>query len=171
MGYRPASDPPVVDHARQISGTEPVVDIDDADSACAGIQHGQKGGKPSEGSAVPHAGRDGDHRTVRKAAYDGGEGAFHPGDRDDDFRTHDFFPAGEQTVNACNTDIIKAGHFISEDFSGQRGFLRDGNIAGASGRDDDRSYAVRFRERAEKSQFWKRGRGDLDGQPSLRQGG
>ena len=53
----------MVDHAREITRTEAVVDVDDRHAARAGIQHRKQSGKSVEGSAVAAA--SGDRRVIR----------------------------------------------------------------------------------------------------------
>ena len=72
----------MIHHARQISGAESIIDIHNADTAGAGIQHGEQGGHTAEGRAVSDAGGHRDHRAVGETADDAGESAFHPRDGD-----------------------------------------------------------------------------------------
>ena len=75
-------------HTGKVTGAEAVIDIDNADAAGAGIEHGEQGGHTAERSAVTYAGGNADDRTVRQTADHAGERALHAGNGDDDPGAH-----------------------------------------------------------------------------------
>ena len=133
----------MIDLMREIARAEAVVDIHDRDAARAGIEHGEERRKPLKGRAVAHACRDGDHGTVRETADHACKRAFHPRDRDDHGGAHDLLQPVEQAVKPRDAHVVEPQYIISEELCGQRGFLRDRDIARAACRDQDPSDTVR----------------------------
>ena len=124
----------MIHHARQIPGSESVINIYHTDAARAGVQHGKQCGNTAEGRPIPDTRRHRDHRAVRKTADHACECAFHPRDRDDHAGIHDRIHMGHQAVQSRNSHIIEALHLISECLGRKRGFLRYRDIAGPTGR-------------------------------------
>ena len=56
---------------------------------------------------------------------------------------------GKQAVYAGDADVIEPDNFVAVDLGGQSGFLRDGDVAGSAGGDDDLTDTGRLRHRAD----------------------
>lgn len=145
----------MIDHACQISGSETIVDIDNADAAGTGIKHGKQSGKPAKIRAIADAGRHRDHRAVCHSANHTCQRALHSCDCDDYPGAHDIIYMAHQAVHPCNAHVIKANHFISIDFRGLRRFLRYRHIAGSSGGNDNLSDSIRFRHLSDSANLRK----------------
>lgn len=100
----------MVHHARQIPGSESVINIYHTDAARAGVQHRKERRDTSEGCPVSDTRRHRNHRAVRKTADHACECAFHPRDRDDHAGIHDRIHMGHQAVKSRNSHIIEALH-------------------------------------------------------------
>ena len=85
-----------VDERGEVPRPEAVVDVDDAYTRGAAIEHGEQSGKSVEARPVSHAGGNGDYRNLHKPANHGGQRALHTSYRDN------------------NTGLLQRGHLIQK---------------------------------------------------------
>ena len=133
----------MVYHAGEVPSSEAVVYIHHRHPARTGIEHREKRCKAAEGRAIAYACGNSYHRTVRKAAQDARQGAFHPGNRNDDAGAHDLIKMAERTMEPCDTHIIQPCHLIPHHLGSEGGFRRDRDIARAAGGNDNGADPVR----------------------------
>ncbi len=126
-----------VDHGGGDASAETVVDIDDGDAGDAGVQHGEQGGGALHAGAIADAGGDCDDRGLRHAAHDGGKGAFHAGDDDQDAGFLEIGQVMNEAVETGYADIEDAADVGAHFFGDDGGFLGHGNIGGAGAEDGD----------------------------------
>ena len=92
---------------------------------------------PLIGRAIADAGRHGDHRHSHQSSDDAGQRAFHPGAHNDHACLGQHIAAGQQAMNAGDADVVDMLDVVAHDLRRDHRFLRDGNVAGAGGDDDD----------------------------------
>jgi hypothetical protein len=130
-------------HAGGDAGSaETVVDIDDGDVGGTGIEHAKKSGNAPEAGAVADAGRNGNDWRGHEAADHAGKSAFHPRDTDDDASLRQLaFAMFEQAMNARDADVVELIDAVAHHAGREQGFFGYGNVAGASGDDENQAFA------------------------------
>ena len=122
----------MVYHSSKVARAEAVINIDNRDAACAGIEHREQSGKAMEGRAITHAGRHGNHGTVGKSSEHTGQRALHPGHGDDHAGAHNYVQMGKGPVQSRHAHVIKPDDLIPKDLRGKGGLFRNGQIACAA---------------------------------------
>ena len=130
-----------VDAGGDAGGAEAIVNVYDGNVRGAGIEHSEQSGDAAEAGTVTNAGGHGNYRDRDEAADDAGQSAFHAGNADDDASLRQLaFTMLKQAMNACDADVVKRIHAIAHHAGGEKGFLGDGDVAGACGNDEDQSF-------------------------------
>ena len=143
----------MIDSAGQEPGAEAIVDVHHADTAGAGIQHGQEGGQTAESGAVTYAGGNGNDRAVHQTAYHAGQCAFHTCNGNDHPGTGQGICMSQKSVNACHANVIQPQDPVAQSFCRQGGFFGHRQVAGAAGGDDDLTGAVGLVNTASQAAF------------------
>src|SRR5712692_4536744 len=134
----------MIDHAREATGAEAVVDIHHADVGSATVQHGQQRRQPGEAGAITRAGRHGDDRHADQARHHAWQSSLHPGDADDHARSLELLAMPEEPMQPGHADIVDGLGAVAHHFRGQAGLLGDRDIAGA-GREGQNQPLARAR--------------------------
>ncbi len=134
-----------VDAGGDAGSTEAVVDVDDGDVGCAGIEHAKQRGYPAEAGAVADAGGHGNHRRGDETANDARKGAFHSRNANDDAGLRELaFAVLEQAMNPGDTDVVELIDTVAHHLRGQKRFFGDGNVARAGGDNQDQAFSGNF---------------------------
>jgi len=131
-----------VDEAGDKSSPKTVVNVNDGDVGRAGIEHSEQRRDAVETGSIADAGRDGDDRHPDQSTDDGGEGAFHPGDTDDDPGRLKKLATAEDPVNPRDADVEEAFEAIAHQFDGQRRLIGDWDIGRSRGDNGDQAVPV-----------------------------
>ena len=117
-----------VDDTCRVRGAESVVDVYNCHPRRAGVQHTEKCGDASEARAVADRCGDGDDGDAGQAADNTRQRPFHSGNDDNDRCSPEHLAPGEDSMNACNSDIEEMFDPVSHDPGCLDGFLRDGDV-------------------------------------------
>ena len=132
------------EHARAVA----VVDVDHGHPGRARVEHGQQGGQPAEGGAVPDAGGDRDHGHAGQSSDDGGQRALHARHHDQAVRPLELVADREQPVQSGHADVADLVDAGPVDAGGERGLGGDGSVGGPG--TDHRDGALGLGYRAER---------------------
>jgi len=131
-----------VDQRRDVSGSEAIIDIDDADVRGAGVEHAEQRCHPFERCAIANAGGNGDHRNSDETSDDAGQRALHPRTNDHDTSFGQRLAICQQTMDAGDADIVEVLDFVSHHFGGDDSLFRDRDVAGSRRDYGDDAFAV-----------------------------
>jgi hypothetical protein len=115
----------MIDRAGHRRRAEPVVNVDDGDSAGAAVQHGEQGSDAAETRAVADARRHGNDRRAHQPANHAWQRAFHAGDHDDHARRLKAMALGKKTMKTGDADVVQPIHGVAHDFGRDGRFLGD----------------------------------------------
>jgi len=136
----------------RISGTEPVIDVDDGDAWSAGVEHPKKGGDSLEVGSISNGCGDGDEGGADESAQNAGKGGFHSGDDNQGMVVAKYIEVLQGPVEACDTDVIKSGGTMPKEFQGDVGFFRNRMIGGSCGTYGDMKGGVGRRRSSGRSE-------------------
>jgi 4-amino-4-deoxy-L-arabinose transferase-like glycosyltransferase len=130
-------DGPARDERSDVTTFEAAVDVHDDDVGRTAVEHRQQRRHAGEGRAVADACRHGHDGTVDQPADNAGQSPVHAGHDDNGIGPAKLGPVAQETVDAGDADIGEQRRLAPQRAGGDDGFLRDGQVAGASCQDDD----------------------------------
>ena len=116
-------------HAR----AEAVVDVDDRDAGGAAGEHAEERGEAAEGGAVADAGGDANDGSVREAAHDAWQCAFHAGNHHDRVGTVQRGALRQDAVQRGHPGVVDALHMRAQRVGGDRRFFGNRQVGRSGG--------------------------------------